>query len=234
MNEKELFDYVKNIKMDLTKKGYPVGNITKYSLLKSKKIYGRCCRSRNKTDNSLVFEIKLNEYFLKTKKETCLETILHELIHTFPGCFNHLSGFQKHAKEINFKYGTNIGTHVSKETSEKFKNIIPSKYIIVCLKCGKLMKFNRKNSLINELYLGLNISRYHNKCKGSEFWLIKYNDKDVSQKFILSKGLVEQNIPKKLLKEYLKTSEKATYKKVANKEPFETQKIKPLQLSLDL
>lgn len=65
-----------------------------------KKTLGRCQRVNDKG-----FIIRISKY------ADIENTIFHELIHTFPGAFNHGKVFQQYANEINLIHYTEVGTH---------------------------------------------------------------------------------------------------------------------------
>ena len=203
MNEKELYNYSEKIRKELITKGYPVGEINKYSLFKSSKAYGMCKKQAGCFGKVNTFEIKFNNIMLKINKKECLETIIHEFIHTFPNCYNHSKYFHFYANKLNKEFGTNIGTYCSKEVSKKMKNFISARHIVVCLKCGAEIKYVKRNRLIESTYLKKpNIYR-HNECRGDIFWLVKYNNVDVASKLLISKNKSLKDIPKNLQKKYL-------------------------------
>lgn len=80
-----------------------------------------------------AFEIFVSSRLLEND-DALLETLLHEIIHTCKGCFNHGAKWKKYAEKINVRYGTNL----KRCTSESEKAITPvaPKYIIKCKKCG--------------------------------------------------------------------------------------------------
>lgn len=91
-------------------------------------------------------------------------TMIHELIHTIPGCLNHGKKFKLFANLINEKYNNKY--HICRCTSmtefginQKNKNI---KYIIECSNCHNQYEYKRKpkysSSFIHEFC-------WCNKCK---------------------------------------------------------------------
>lgn len=54
--------------------------------------------------------IEINGHILKTNTKTLEEILLHELIHTIKGCFNHGTKFKQYCKQLNNKYGYDINT----------------------------------------------------------------------------------------------------------------------------
>ena len=91
--------------------------------------------------------------------------MVHELIHTIPGCNNHGPNFKKYAGLINRHYPKyNVSTYykVDEEDSEVVSK--PPKYIVTCETCGAQSYFYRKCKTLDI------ISRCTcKKCKTSNF-----------------------------------------------------------------
>lgn len=84
----------------LKEDGFPVGNILDVKMSWGKKTLGRCQRIGDKG-----FIIRISKY------ADIENTVFHELIHTFPGAFNHGNVFQQYANKINLIHYTEVGTH---------------------------------------------------------------------------------------------------------------------------
>lgn len=97
---------------------------------------GKCRRS------SLLnrYTIYLSKYLLECDEKLIKETIIHELIHTLKGCFNHGYNFIRYANFIKSKTGYNI---VIKNSNPQFGQKIQKKYKITCLDCGKVFYRHR-------------------------------------------------------------------------------------------
>jgi len=84
--------------------------------------------------------------------EATKDTIIHEILHTVDGCYNHKAKWQAMADKVNKAYGYNI----KRCTSAKEKGIDSSlmevehhkTYIIKCEKCGIEAVRHRKSDLI--------------------------------------------------------------------------------------
>lgn len=59
-----------------------------------------------------------------------ISVILHELLHTCPGCFDHGKQWKKYGKMIKDAYGIKIRT-----TSDAYDMGIPQRYYIKCRRC---------------------------------------------------------------------------------------------------
>lgn len=122
----------------------------------------RISRARSKWGsvkyNSLfdAFELTISDVFEEIKdekkaKNRLLSTVIHELIHTIPGCMNHGSNFKYYAVLVNREYSF---LHVQRCTSmeeygvERKKN---PKYTVRCADCSREWKFMRRTSTIDRL-----------------------------------------------------------------------------------
>ena len=72
-----------------------------------------------------------------------MNVIMHELLHTCPGCFNHGASWKSRAARVNAKLGYHVTTT---ETAANMQaaGITPigketARYALVCRKCGKMI-----------------------------------------------------------------------------------------------
>lgn len=103
------------------------------------------------------YTISLNKVLLPNKR-ALEQTLLHELIHTLPGCMNHGKKWKTVADYCNNVYGYNI----SRTNSAESLGVTTSdyKYIIRCQKCGKENGFQRMSNVVK------NYRTYHCICGG--------------------------------------------------------------------
>lgn len=157
---KECCNELLSIGMDISK------NITCcYPSRKLKTTLGICNYDKYRN----TYEIEINMCLLSDNADVSAlkDTIIHELIHTCPGCMNHGKEWKRRAEVVNWKLGYNISRCAT--TSEmKAANVVidsePYKFGIVCDNCGIVAKRKRdKNGgIINR------INNYRcGKCKGS-------------------------------------------------------------------
>ena len=112
-------------------------------LFKSTKTLGNC----RKVSNG-VFKISLNaELVEKGTDKEIKATILHELIHTMPNCFNHKWQFKN--KAWKYQRLTNLdatshayGFQLTKTPKAQYK------YKVVCEKCGQVICYRNKKSKV--------------------------------------------------------------------------------------
>lgn len=108
------------------------------------KRYGRC----EKKGNSYI--IQINKYHNElSSKEDVMNTLIHEIIHSMPGCMNHKKVWQDICEKYNFHYHTHLsrtspmkGAYKKFYEEQKAKNS-KIKYYIVCSNCGH--HYPRKN-----------------------------------------------------------------------------------------
>lgn len=72
-------------------------------------------------------------------KKTTMSVILHEFLHTCPGCFNHGKQWKAYAKQIKQSYNIKIRT-----TSDAEDMKVKSHYYIKCRKCKNKMWYPMK------------------------------------------------------------------------------------------
>lgn len=110
------------------------------------------------------FIISLNSHLLELEKvDPALETLLHEILHTIRGCWNHGPKWKRLAGQLNSRYGCDIKTTAT--ASEKGANAVIAKhfkYYIQCKKCGEQHGLQRRTKAYKqpELYT-------HTGCGGT-------------------------------------------------------------------
>ena len=148
---------------------------------RSLKRYG-CCKQEDPVETSKYFikrgrrikvcfnrfnkhHIEISSWVMQLDDLIIKNTIIHEIIHCFPGCNNHGVEFKKYANYINEKLGYNIQRLGNKEQDFKFSNIelvnekISFNHKIKCKKCGIVFFRKRlKKDLIKKYRCG--------KCNG--------------------------------------------------------------------
>lgn len=138
----------------LKEDGFPVGNILDVKVSWGLKTLGRCQQIGN------------DGFIIRISKYADIEnTIFHELIHTFPGAFNHGKVFQQYANEINLIHHTKVGTY---SPLPKVKTNVT----LVCSCCGKtLHKYVGLNNY-KILYLRKRLRESLSKCCHKDIKLI--------------------------------------------------------------
>ena len=91
-------------------------------------------------------EITINPAMLSddVPEDELENTVLHELLHTVPGCMNHGSKWQHLARKVNNMYGYHITTTgYVPAVAERWEAKNQTKYICACEKCGAEWGYKR-------------------------------------------------------------------------------------------
>ena len=143
MNKEQVMEMVFSYRNDMLTRGIKVGKISRVWFSdKSFGKFGSCKKLMNG-----YFVIEITDLGLHGDIKS---TIVHELIHTVEGCFNHGKEFQSLAKWLSSVYGIEIGTRASKNEmalSEEYR-IAKAKYVIRCKKCGQIITRQRATRLV--------------------------------------------------------------------------------------
>ena len=150
----------------------PVKDIKKVGELKtrSKRVRGVTYTFKRITYNNINIDktnyIGINKKLIEDNFEI-EKTMVHELIHTIPGCNNHGPNFKRYAGLINRHYPEyNVSTYYTPDSdeTENIANIKKPKYVVTCENCGVKTYFYRKCKTLDIL------SRCTcKKCKNSNF-----------------------------------------------------------------
>jgi len=110
-----------------------------------------------------LYDIQINELLLvKDKGHEAMTTVLHEMLHTVKGCFNHGPKWKELADLVNKNYHYNIKRTTScDEKGIKEDDFRKVRYILECQGCGYKIKRTKKSKIIKnpEHYLC-------GKCRG--------------------------------------------------------------------
>ena len=88
--------------------------------------YGSC----KKVSNS--YQILVTQVLLGATEDGIMNTLIHELLHTCPGCMNHGDNWKNYAYIVNKKLGYNIQRTTAREEKGLEKRVIERNYIITC------------------------------------------------------------------------------------------------------
>ena len=117
--------------------GIPVRTVTEISVHKSKKAWGYCKTSDYETFQITISEV-LTDPTISADDKGLISTILHELIHTCPDCFNHGAKFCQYAKILTEKtgYSVKISDDANGKGVDKIAFFNTYKYLYICEKCA--------------------------------------------------------------------------------------------------
>lgn len=106
-----------------------------------------CCRILTQGRRK-KYQIEIASILKEAEDTAIKEVILHELLHTCPGCFNHGTNWKKLVMQVNRAYGYQItrlgdyGKFALLDLPER-----PYKYRIQCIRCGTI-SYRRKRSKV--------------------------------------------------------------------------------------
>lgn len=159
---KDLMRLVAICKAELDGLGIKYGKVRNWSV----NTHAKCRLGQCRKTTLGLFDINVSERLLKDDidDQIALDTIMHELLHTVPGCFNHGEKWKVYAKYINQKLPQYNITRVVKdgETGLTIEHKQPVyKYILRCTKCGQEIKRQKASKIIT------NYKRYRcGRCGG--------------------------------------------------------------------
>ncbi len=121
-------------KKELENLNIPFGRIAELKVSHTLNSYGDCRKISN-----LYYRIRVNKTLLEEASDDSIKnTIIHEMLHTCPDCFNHGKTWQAYANLVNDAYPkyciSRLGSY--EETHVRLKNENNAKYVITCKSCG--------------------------------------------------------------------------------------------------
>lgn len=126
---------------------------------RAKSRLGACRLSKSKFKKH--FTIEIGSALMICSEREITEVLVHEVIHTCPGCMNHGEKWKKYAACMNKIYGYDIkrlydieNTKLKEATAKRYK------YRITCESCGAEMFRQRNSKVIKD------IKRYRCRCGG--------------------------------------------------------------------
>lgn len=140
--------------------GIKTGKIVDVTInTRAKKRWGQC--KYNRSTNTYTININAEILADDVPFKPVLETMIHEILHTCEGCFNHGKEWKRMADIVRTEKGYNITRCTGAEnfgierTYQKKAN-----YVLVCEKCGKEFIYQRLSKAVQ------NPHRYHCPCGG--------------------------------------------------------------------
>ena len=159
---KDLMSLVDICKADLDSLGIKYGRVGNWTVnTRAKCRLGQC-----RVVDGDLFDINISEAVLKDDidNQIALDVIMHELLHTVKGCFNHGAKWKKYAEYIKWKLPQyNIRRVATKGDAaliiERKEPVY--KFILRCTKCGQEIKRQKETKVV------INYKRYRcGKCGG--------------------------------------------------------------------
>lgn len=106
---------------------------------------------------------------MQSSERAIRNTLIHELLHTCPGCLNHGQKWKAYARIVQNRFGYNIvraggdkDEASALEAARREKRAgYQTQYLLVCTKCGQEFIRYRKSNLV------LHPEKYRCKCGGT-------------------------------------------------------------------
>lgn len=110
--------------------------------------WGQCKKTNGRYSISIA-SVLMDE---KAPLNGLKSTIMHEVLHTMPNCFDHGTTWQRYADKVNKAYGykvTRTDSYKDKGfTSNPFTQAHPYKYTITCNCCGREWNYRRASDTV--------------------------------------------------------------------------------------
>ena len=156
---RDLMNYVVSGMEKLDAIGIQYGNIEDVKVnSRAKKRWGQCQR----TANGFLIEISNMLLDERSSEDGLMNTILHELLHTIPGCLNHGKKWKAMADKVYNAYGIRIKrlSNAAEKGVAAELEVAKYKYFLRCPDCGKEFRYTRMCETVKhpERY-------YHTGCK---------------------------------------------------------------------
>ena len=142
---KDLMNLVAICKEDLDSLGIKYGRVSNWTInTRAKCRLGQCRKIAGD-----LFDISISSMLLVDEVEdrVTLNTIMHELLHTVPGCLNHNGRWKVYAEFVNKKLPQYNIKRVAKESETGIvveRKPPVYKYILRCTKCGQKSNGKKK------------------------------------------------------------------------------------------
>ena len=113
-----------------------------------------CCY---KLEEGFLIELS---YTVLNDRRLATTTMVHELLHTCPGCQNHQQDWKAHAAKVSQAMGLDIQRTIFVEGENPVLRHEEVKYLLVCQSCGKVIRRKRMSKAVKHP------SKYRCPCGG--------------------------------------------------------------------
>ena len=166
----QLNQWLREEQDNLTAIGIPISRDTcpEIRLSKATSWYGQCQQNRVYQGKRYKYVISISVYHLSSSERAIRNTLIHELLHTCPGCLNHGPKWKTYASIV----GRRLGYSIIRSGGDKEKDSVieaaretkragyQTRYLLVCTQCGQEFTRYRKSNLV------LHPEKYRCKCGG--------------------------------------------------------------------
>jgi len=158
---KDLMKLVGESQRDLASLNIRTGNVRNWSVnTRAKARWGYCVKV-----SKGLFDIQIAAALLQddVDDQAVKDTIVHELLHTIPGCFKHTGKWKQYANTINRllpQYKIKRGSSYEEKGLEYLRPKPQCRYILKCLRCGSEIGRQRMSAAVEHP------EHYRCKCGG--------------------------------------------------------------------
>ncbi|MBQ7768558.1 MAG: sprT domain-containing protein [Oscillospiraceae bacterium] len=158
---KNLMKLVGESQRDLASLNIRTGNVRNWSVnTRAKARWGYCVKV-----SKGLFDIQIATALLQddVDDQAVKDTIVHELLHTIPGCFKHTGKWKQYANTINRllpQYKIKRGSSYEEKGLEDLRPKPQCRYILKCLRCGSEIGRQRMSAAVEHP------EHYRCKCGG--------------------------------------------------------------------
>lgn len=158
---KDLMKLVGESQRDLASLNIRTGNVRNWSVNTRAKARWGCCVKVSKG----LFDIQIAAALLQddVDDQAVKDTIVHELLHTIPGCFKHTGKWKQYANTVNRllpQYKIKRGSSYEEKGLEDLRPKPQCRYILKCLRCGSEIGRQRMSAAVEHP------EHYRCKCGG--------------------------------------------------------------------
>lgn len=170
-SKEQLNQWLREEQDNLVAIGVPISShiCPEIRLSKATSWYGQCQQNRVYQGKRYPFVISVSAYHLQSSERAIRNTLLHELLHTCPGCLNHGPKWKAYAALVQKQLGYNIvraggdkdEDSAIEQARQQKRASCQTQYFLICTQCGQEFIRYRKSNLV------LHPEKYRCKCGGT-------------------------------------------------------------------
>lgn len=164
LTQEEINDMLERLSRTLRDIGIPISDsiCPKVRLSKAHSFFGQCIPkgAHRRFPEGYDFLIALSVFTLGNSYRSIENTLVHELLHTCPGCLNHGPQWKAHAEVVRKRLHLDIKRVHGDKTPSDIANLragrkkSPFRYMVYCPNCGASWKYRKAGRVV----------RYADKC----------------------------------------------------------------------
>lgn len=146
---KDLAGFARQCQAELASIGISCGRVARWSV--NSRANGRWGLCKKTGENS--YEIQISHKLLEdtVSDQVLKDTIVHELLHTLPGCLNHSQAWKEFARRVNQalpSYQIKVRTSYAEKGIAPPRKVPQYRYILRCQKCGAEIRRQRMSDVV--------------------------------------------------------------------------------------